>query len=311
MKHFELCAIVKRGELTYCSHHMKNCAFLTMDDEAGFVIDDVHAYEPLEQLGWKVSSLSWKQVEISWSEFDAVIIRSCWDYPSQLPEFLQVLDQINQQTRLANPLDLVRWNLSKSYLRDLETQGIGIVPTLWADDLDEPSLMACLNRLNTVGMVIKPVVGAHGVDTFHISRSTDSAKLKEVVRLFRNRPHLVQPFMNGVISEGEFSLFYFNGKYSHSILKKPTGSEFRSQEERGATIRAARPEARLMMRGRQALERISAVPLYARIDFVRDDHGEFRVMELELIEPSLYLRMHPEAPARFARAIDDWCHIGG
>ena len=96
--------------MTYCSQHMKKCAFLTMDDEVGFVIDDVHAHAPLEQLGWKVSSLSWKQVEIPWSEFDTVIIRSCWDYPSQLSEFLEVLDQINQLSRLANPLKLVHWN---------------------------------------------------------------------------------------------------------------------------------------------------------------------------------------------------------
>ena len=285
---------------------MKKCAFLTMDDEVGFVIDDVHAHEPMAQLGWRVSPLSWKQVEIPWSEFDAVIIRSCWDYPPHTTDFLEILAQINQVTRLANPLELVRWNLSKAYLRDLEASGIGIVPTLWADDLDESSLLACLERLNTVGMVIKPVVGANGVDTFHISRSTDPGKLKEIIRLFRNRAHMVQPFMNKVITEGEFSLFYFNGKYSHAILKKPTGSEFRSQEERGATIKAARPEARLLLRGRQALDSVSPAPLYARVDFVRDDDGEFRVMEMELIEPSLYLRMHPEAPARFAQAIDDW-----
>jgi hypothetical protein len=112
--------------------------------------------------------------------------------------------------------------------------------------------------------------------------------------------------MSKVIEEGEFSLFYFNGTYSHAILKTPTGAEFRSQEERGATIKAARPEARLLQRGMQALDCVSPAPLYARIDFVRDEYGDFRVMELELIEPSMYLRMHPEAPARFARAIDEW-----
>jgi hypothetical protein len=113
--------------------------------------------------------------------------------------------------------------------------------------------------------------------------------------------------MSKVIEEGEFSLFYFNGDYSHAILKTPTGSEFRSQEERGATIKAARPEARLLQRGRQALDSVSPAPLYARIDFVRDDERDFRVMEMELIEPSLYLRMHPEAPIRFAQAVDAWC----
>ena len=303
--------IVKQRKFTYCSHEMKKCAFLTMDDEAGFVIDDVHAHPPLQGLGWKVSPLSWKQTETPWSEFDAVIIRSCWDYPPQVSHILLVLEKIDQLSKLANPLALVRWNLSKTYLQDLESKGIGIVPTLWADELDEDSLLSCLDRLDTVDMVIKPVVGAHGEDTFHISRSTDRDRLREVAGLFRHRAHMVQPFMNQVITEGEFSLFYFNGKYSHSILKTPAGPEFRSQEERGATLRAARPEARLLLRGRQALESIFPLPLYARIDFVRDDAGEFRVMELELIEPSLYLRMHPEAPARFARAIDDWYKQNG
>jgi len=285
---------------------MKRCAFLTMDDETGFVIDDVHAHAPLTALGWQVTSPSWRQRQVPWSEFDAVIIRSCWDYPPLVTEFLDVLEHIDSVTRLANPLELVRWNLSKSYLRDLEAQGVGIVPTLWADDLDETSLMQSLDRLDTATVVIKPLVGANGEDTFCISSSEDPGRVEEIIRLFRNRALMVQPFMDKVITEGEFSLFYFNGHFSHAILKTPSGSEFRSQEERGATIKAARPQARLLLRGRQALDRISPPPLYARIDFVRDDEGDFRVMEMELIEPSLYLRMHPEAPARFARAVDDW-----
>lgn len=285
---------------------MNKCAFLTMDDEAGYVIDDVHAHEPLRQLGWQVSPLSWKQDQIPWSEFDAVLIRSTWDYPSQIEAFLKVLEQINQATRMANPLELVHWNLSKNYLRDLEDRGIGIVPTLWGEDLDEASLRANMEQLDAGGIVIKPVVGAHGVDTFHISRSESSANLEKLIPLFQNRPHMMQPFMTNVVLEGEFSLFYFNGNYSHAILKTPTGSEFRSQEEYGATIKAVRPESRLLLRGRQALESILPAPLYARIDFVRDGDTEFRVMEMELIEPSMYLRMHPEAPMRFAQAIDGW-----
>jgi len=285
---------------------MNKCALLTLDDQADFVIDDVHVHLPLTALGWQVSSVSWRQNRVPWSNFDLVIIRSCWDYPPVVTEFLDVLEQINHTTRLANPIDLVRWNLNKSYLRDMEHEGIGIIPTLWADDLDESSLMACLDRLDSPAMVIKPLVGANGEDTFCISRSTDSATIEKMVRLFQNRAHMVQPFMSNVIEEGEFSLFYFNGNYSHAILRTPTGSEFRSQEERGANVKAVRPEARLLQRGMRALNCISPAPLYARIDFVRDDDRDFRVMEMELIEPSMYLRMHPEAPARFARAVDDW-----
>jgi hypothetical protein len=110
--------------------------------------------------------------------------------------------------------------------------------------------------------------------------------------------------MPRILTEGEYSLFFFNGWFSHAILKTPAESEFRSQEERGAGIRAVIPEQGLLDRGREALEALPAVPLYARADFVRGGENEFLVMELELIEPSMYLRTDPGAPMRFARAID-------
>jgi hypothetical protein len=112
--------------------------------------------------------------------------------------------------------------------------------------------------------------------------------------------------MPRVLSEGEFSLFYFNGTFSHAILKTPAASEFRSQEERGAVIRPVRPEPQLLDRGKRALAALAVVPLYARADFIRDEDNDFLVMELELIEPSMYLRTDSDAPARFARAVDAW-----
>ena len=287
---------------------MIKCAFLTMDDEAGFVIDDEHAYEPLADLGWQVSAVSWRQKEIPWGEFDAVIIRSTWDYPPLLTEFLQVLEEIDQQTRLANTLDIVHWNLNKTYLRDLEEKGIGIVPTLWGDDLDEATLSSSFEKLGCVEIVIKPVVGANGQDAYRLSNPVGPELSEELERTFHDRAFMIQPFMQNVIDEGEYSLFFFNGSYSHAILKTPAQSEFRSQEERGATIKVTRPVPLLMQRGLQALAYVSPAPLYARIDFVRDERNDFRVMEMELIEPSMYLRMHPAAPQRFARALDEWFH---
>lgn len=281
-----------------------------MDDESGLVIDDVHAIQPLAELDWQVSTLPWRQDLIPWDNFDAVIIRSTWDYPPRLNEFLDTLEKINEVTRMANPIRMVRWNLSKTYLRDMEAKGIGIVPTLWADDLDETSLQAGMERLATPELVIKPVVGASGVDAFRIAPSDTGPRRGKIIECFRNRPYMMQPLMRHVITEGEFSLFYFNGRFSHAILKKPTASEFRSQEEHGASIRAVRPGSRLLQRGHQALNSVEERPLYARIDFVRDDQDDFRVMEMELIEPSLYLRMHPEAPIRFAQALDDWFTSG-
>ena len=285
---------------------MKQCAFLTLEERGDFVIDDEHAIEPLARLGWQVSVLSWRQQEIPWSNFDAVIIRSTWDYWDDVEGFMAALARIDLETHLANPLALVRWNLAKSYLRDMEKQGVPIVPTLWSQTLQQDSLEKFCDQLDSDEIVIKPLVGANGVDTFRLRRIGDEATVREMIALFRGRPMLVQRFMPAILSEGEYSLFFFNGEFSHAILKVPAEGEFRSQEERGAEIRRVVPESLLLQRGRQALAVIQPAPLYARLDLVRTGAGDFALMECELIEPSMYLRTDPQAPARFAQAVDEW-----
>lgn len=273
------------------------------------MIDDEHALQPLRDLGWNPSVVSWRQTEIPWSDFDIVIIRSTWDYWDDVDGFLQVLQTIDTQTRLANPLDLVRWNLAKTYLRDLERQAVPIVPTLWKDHLDVQIVQACFAELASDEIVIKPVVGANGVDAFRLHSGMPVSEFEKVAARFpadADRAAMVQPFMPRILDEGEYSLFYFNGEYSHAILKVPAAGEFRSQEERGAEIRSVTPEKLLRSRVEQAMAILHPAPLYARIDLVRDAMDDFRVMELELIEPSMYLRTEAGAPARFARAIDDW-----
>lgn len=285
---------------------MKRCAFLTLDERGDFVIDDEHAIAPLSALGWQVSTLSWRQTAEPWDGFDAVVIRSTWDYWDDVPAFLEVLAQIDRQTRLANPLSLVHWNLAKTYLRDLEGNGVGIVPTLWLEGLQGRTPADCAQRLGTDQLVVKPVIGANGQDAFRFSRNEDSARWGGISARFPGRACMVQPFMPNVLSEGEYSLFYFGGVFSHAILKVPAAGEFRSQEERGAEILPVVPEAGLLQQGQRALAVVSPPPLYARIDMVRSADEDFRVLELELIEPSLYLRMDAEAPQHFAQAIDRW-----
>ncbi|MDT8320911.1 MAG: hypothetical protein RQ826_10345 [Xanthomonadales bacterium] len=285
---------------------MKNAAFLTLDETGDFVIDDALAIAPLAAIGWRIATLSWRQENIPWSDFDAVVIRSTWDYWNDVPAFLEVLAQIEWQSRLANPLDLIHWNLAKTYLRDLQGRGIGTVPSLWEENLDAVRLGCAFDRLGVDEVVVKPVVGANGEDAYRLLRSDPAARLQQIAERFRRRACMLQPFMPRVISEGEYSLFYFNGAFSHAILKVPVAGEFRSQEERGADILVAAPSPLLLERGRAALATLAPTPLYARIDFVRDAEDDFLVMELELIEPSLYLRMDPAAPGRFAQAVDDW-----
>ncbi len=285
---------------------MKKCAFLTLQERGDFVIDDELAVQPLEQLGWRVAILSWRQRDVPWRAFDGVVVRSTWDYWNDVPGFLEVLSRIDRETRLANPVDLVHWNLPKTYLLDLAGKGVGVVETIWLDELREGFMADCARRLKTDQLVVKPVVGANGEDAYRMGPGEAPGRLREIADRFRGRPCMVQPFMRNILSEGEYSLFYFGGVFSHAILKVPARGEFRSQEERGAAIRPIVPEDRLRLRGRRALEAVSPAPLYARIDLVRNAESDFEVMELELIEPSLYLRTDPEAPERFARAVDAW-----
>ncbi len=280
-------------------------ALLSIEDLSDFVADDELLVEPLRGLGHEAEFVSW-QAAVKWQEYGGVVIRTTWDYQNHLPEFLRVLQEIETQTRLANPLELVKWNADKKiYLQDIEKRGGKIVPTIWGDSkIDSGQIQAWFEQLQTDEMVIKPTIGANAQHAFRLKRGAVDAG--ELSKVYEKRSYMVQPFMRGIVEEGEFSLFYFNGEYSHTILKTPKTGDFRVQEEHGGIIQATKPSANLLATGAKIMQHILPAPLYARVDFVRTDNDEFAVVELELIEPSMYLREAAHAPRMFAEAIDKW-----
>jgi glutathione synthase/RimK-type ligase-like ATP-grasp enzyme len=286
---------------------MPRCAFLTLDDPTDFVIDDELAYQPLAALGWKVDAISWRKPFCDWRDYDAVVIRSTWDYIADPDAFLAVLEEIEHAgTALFNALDLVRWNIRKTYLRELSRRGVPVVPTIWRERLASGELPALIEQVGTDEIVLKPVVGlnAHGV--FRVDSQSARQPDVELSARYAEREFMAQPFLSHVITEGEFSLFYFNGELSHAILKTPMARDFRVQEEHGGVIRAIQAESELREAADLALRALDSVPLYARVDFVRANYSRgFWLIELELIEPSLYLRMDAGAPARFAQALHE------
>ena len=285
---------------------MKSLAFLSMADLAGYVIDDELAVAPLAALGYAVESVPWRE-PTDWDRFAAVVVRTPWDYPESPLAFVEVLEAIeNSSAQLANPLPLIRWNLNKTYLRDLERRGVTIVPTAWSERYDRAALMACFDRFSTHELVVKPVVGANAEGTFRIAPNMSDDDLAPIQRRFAQRPYMTQPLIRSVLDVGEFSLFFLGGEFSHAILKKPASGDFRVQEEHGGEITAHTPEPRLRAYADQLLATVEPAPLYARADVVRAEDGAYLLMELEVIEPSLYLRMDPQAPERFAKAIATW-----
>ena len=280
---------------------MPACAFLTMADLGHYVDYDRDAVAPLAERGWSVDFVPWRS-GADWSAYDAVVIRTPWDYQDDPDAFLAVLEEVDAATRLENPLGVVRWNLRKTYLRDLEDAGVPVVPTTWGHGLDAERLADLEDEWGAAGGVVKPVVGACAEDAFRLGPGLDGAG---ALGAFAGRDYMAQPFVRAVVTEGEFSVFVFGGAVSHAVLKTPAPGDFRVQEEYGGRIVGVEPEPALVALAGAALE---AVPhpdplLYARVDAVRLEDGAFAVMELELVEPSLYFPFAPGSAGRFADAV--------
>lgn len=286
---------------------MKRCAFLSMDSLENFECYDHLLFEPLERLGWKAEQVSWRNKDVDWNGYDVVIIRSPWDYHEDPDSFFRTLREIDRSSALLeNNLSIVEWNSNKRYLLDLQNSGVNIVPTLWKESFKSGDLDSFFNHFSANEIIIKPVVGANAYDTFRIQQKERDNYLPKLTSLFSERPFLVQPFIPRVVTEGEFSLFYFGNTYSHTILKTPKPDDFRVQEEHGGRLLLVKPEEEMLNIGDQILELITPEPLYSRIDLVRSGQNSFLLMELELIEPSLYFNMDPESPERFAAVFDRW-----
>lgn len=284
---------------------MRKCAILSMDSLADFEAYDCLIDEPMLALGWQTELVSWRCANVNWSDYEAVIIRSPWDYQDDMESFLSVLSTIEQSTaRLENSLNVVEWNINKSYLKSLAADNVTIVPTLWPETFDSKNIAEYFSHFATEQIVLKPRVSANADNTFWLTTENYQDKMADLSQAFASRELMVQPFMAAICQEGEFSLFYFNGKYSHTILKTPAQGDFRVQEEHGGGLLTVTPEPSLLVAANNTMQAISKLHgelLYARIDFVRHQ-DTFALMEAELIEPSLYFNMDEAAPQRFVDA---------
>lgn len=284
---------------------MKRCAYLVMDDPGDYVTDYDVSFDAMAELGWQIDCVPWRDPAIDWNRYDAVYICTPWDYPQDPGLFVEVLEAIEASAAmLINPLSLVKWTLAKTYLRDLEQQGGATVPSLWFDNFDAADIATWFDALDSGKVVVKPGIGANAQDTFVLARPVSAARVEELRQTFAGRAFFVQPFMANIQTEGEYSLFFFNDEYSHAILKTPRKGDFRSQEEHGAAIQPVVATGQQVAAARKLLALVEPQPTYVRVDLVRDQQDDYRLMELELIEPSLYLRTDPGSAGRFAAAFD-------
>lgn len=272
-----------------------------MESLEGFFSYDELLVEPLARRGWEVSFVPWRS-STDWSRYDAVLIRTPWDYYHHPEEFLVVLETISRATRLENPLEIVQWNIDKRYLLELEQRGVPIVPTVMINGgATEGELRERISSWETAEIVLKPAISANATNT-HRHRRDDLTRIGE---LGRRGDWLVQPFIESVLTAGEVSLFYFGGELSHGIRKTPENGDYRVQEEHGGVLASIDPDSSVRAAGKRVGDAVGQNLLYARVDLIRHE-DRWLLMELELIEPSLYFNMDPGSPERFAEAFSKW-----
>jgi len=247
----------------------------------------------------------WDDPSVRWEAYDAVVVRSCWDYHLRPDAFAGWVGRLTALgVPLWNPPATLHWNARKTYLRDLARAGVGTVPTAWVDASCDDTLAALLAARGWAEAVVKPVVSASAHRTWRVTAADAPAHEAEFRAALAHGDAMVQPYLDAVAADGEWSLVFLGGAFSHAALKRPRAGDFRVQAEHGGSAEPATPSLGIVAQAESIVRRFAAGCVYARVDGVVTD-DTLRLMELELVEPSLFLGLHPDAPGRFARAIAD------
>lgn len=256
----------------------------------------------LAEAGIETEIVDWRSTGCDFSKFDLIVLRSCWDYHLRAAEFIDWLRRVEQVTPILNTINTVLWNHSKFYLGEVEAMGIETAPTIFVREgeaLSEPEQMTIRGWKK---VVVKPAVSASAHNTSVMDSATFSMG-SEHARRMQGQPFLVQQFIPEVQS-GEISFIYIDGAYSHAVLKRPAAGDFRVQREHGGSAELFHPDSALLNQANELAAKVAHVreSLYCRIDAVARN-GRLVLMELELIEPELFLGLADGAAERFAEAI--------
>jgi glutathione synthase/RimK-type ligase-like ATP-grasp enzyme len=257
----------------------------------------------LEARGATVTARAWNAPEARFDGFDVVVFRSNWDYHHDPEPFLAWLARWEVAgVPFWNPPTLIRWNLSKRYLRDLEKAGLPVVPTVILEEGEAGRLPSVMAERGWRLAVVKPVLSASAHDTTLVPAADAATAARAIAEGRIRQPAMVQPFVEEIRRKGEWSLVFIDGSLTHAVLKHPGAGDFRVQPRFGGRAAEARPEAGVAAVGRRALDALPLAPLYARVDGVVTARG-FMIMEVELHEPGLFFPLAPAAAEIFAHAI--------
>ncbi len=276
-------------------------AIATCDRFPALAPDDRLLLEALGRRGIDAAPAVWNEPAVEWGEFGACLLRSPWDYYERHREFLAWVGAVEAAMPLWNPAALVAWNLEKTYLRELGERGVSTIPTEWVERGERPDLAALLAARGWEECVIKPTVDL-GAFNLRRVRAGEPGAQEALDAVLERHGAMVQPFLTSIEGEGELSLVYIDGGFSHAVRKRPAAGDFRVQPIWGGDWAPAEPDAAELRMAGEALEGLEAAPLYARVDLVAGPEGDACLIELELIDPNLFLAAFPPAAEALADA---------
>ena len=249
--------------------------------------------------GLTLDPVIWDDPDFGPSAFDAAVVGTCWDYMEKPDAFMATLARIDAATRLFNPLDLIRWNSRKTYLKDLAARGAPMIPTLWADRADAATIGGAFDALGCGDIVVKPVLGAGAWRQARVRRG----EALPAAEALPPAECMIQPFLPAVAEEGEYAFLFFGGEFSHCARKIPAKGDYRVQSEYGGHEEVHVPSGAELALARSVLDFVDGDPLYARVDMLRGLDGQLALIEIELIEPYLYPEQGPQMGEVFAKAL--------
>ena len=287
-------------------HDRARIALVTYDARPEPTDDDQLLADALTARGATMRAIPWSDPSARWADHDAVLVRSCWDYFRRPDEFHAWLDRLERDgARVMNDVRTLRWNADKTYLRELGERGVSIVPTHWLDREHAMSLGELRRLTGWSELVVKPTVSGGAHRTWRARPDAEGEDEVRLAAMIEEGAVMVQPLLEEVERDGEWSLLFFAGRYSHAVLKRPRAGDFRVQSDHGGSVEPAEPSREMIAAGARVLEAMpnaAEPPLYARVDGCLVD-GELLLMELEVLEPELFLRCAAAAPDRLADAV--------
>lgn len=266
-----------------CYNIQKKYVSSTVVDEDNLLLDF------LKKKGLDIHREVWTNENINWSDYNLVLLKAPWDYHENITAFYIWLEKLKGLSiPLLNPYEIIKWNSDKHYLKEIADAGLSTIPTLFIEKNSSLALPSFFKQFNSEKLIIKPCISAGAKNTFIITPDNFTLHQKNIEDLLKNEAFLVQPFIKEIETEGEWSFIFFDGKYSHSVLKKPTSGDFRVQHTHGGTIHIQETNAIQIETAKIFVDQFAKYCLYARVDGIMVDN-QFMLMELELIEPFLFL----------------------